>query len=82
MPIKTCVDDTPEGIDKQVNDFKKDNLVEFMLPKVLEVDKKLRFVYILFYVKKRDIMYKSCPKCKEQIPKIFIKHEKCGWEQK
>ena len=90
LPVKTFVDDSAEGIDKQVNDFRKDNVIFAMQPNATAtgVDGKLTLVYTAYYITKEEYAkqkktekYFPCPKCGKSIPKIFVKHD-CGWKSK
>ncbi len=54
LPVKTLVADSAEEMDKQVNDFRKDNVIFAMQPNAVGLGDKLMLIYTTYYITKED----------------------------
>lgn len=89
--IKTFEAESAEDIDKKVNEFRKENNIFFMEPRVnvvmIGADPKTikkYYTYIVYYLQKNKVIredMKKCPGCGVDIPMSYESHLKCGWKE-
>lgn len=90
--VKTFEAESAEDIDKQVNDFKRENDVYYTNALVDHIDIggkiKTYFTYVVYYLPKgaskplqaESSETRKCPGCAATIPASYEFHLKCGWK--
>jgi len=80
--VKTFSAYSESEIDNLVAEFRKGNNIMMMQTHIFPVPEGIKFVYVAFYLPAEAELPTNrtiaCPKCGDQIPRIFIKHD-CGW---